>query len=848
MIKMKTLAIYAICSKIFLVSSMSMSSTSFQVIKPMELTQDGGYDHRNALFGLSPFGDVISAPLFYTESLFCEWQDHISFTTDVAKKLNGTFIAMIDRGFCNFLTKVENAQISGAAAVVIADNTCLCSDTDTGDCVSFESGGCEDSEPVMTTGSFGDGMDISIPSLLLSKKDADSIKAELLGNGTVDIEISFELPTSDYVNYELWIDITSDNWDGLVIESFKQLAVAFGNRTRFVPKMYMYDGASSGCYGEGSGCYNLCTNNGRYCAKDPDNDLMNGVSGSDVVRENLRITCIWKVYGEADGIGEKWFDYLALFKLKCRLFDQGCVDRVLLNLDMDVERIENCMEDSGPIREDVSNTILDGMIADKVKRDIQLLPAIFVNDQQIYGSFSRSNAFLAICASFSDDVRNDINGSSICQTCRYGTEEGVETCLFNKFGDYGYKLDDYYYKDAADDDDYSYISYNDYNENEDDEEFDEYDYNYYDSDRDDMIGSMFESAMDSDLFDSIEQECGDNALVGSFMNPEIFEADVFSDAMKDAFKKDHEFCTPYAEKQLWTAIEEFDTCSGWDLVQGIESFPSFIVGSLQRCVGYVVETDFTYNDDYNMREELIVKSELQCVRDIFMGNNPMGWLLRDIFTHSDKFCGCFDELYTVIPSCTIDKWPMQLSGKDIQSNACAIQQGCQVVDELCKDIFSMLDNCLPLPTDILLNEDQMCSTRSGCNLEEYDTSLAAVVGFIGGAPLPSACVRVYQDSPLKETNILERYDGFVKNCTDGKALIWKRSKPRTKVLKESNQGLSSFWFGSLLGLLVSFTVFLLGFAFSEMRKGNWLKTEPTPQKKTKSTDSEITENTTGVMS
>eukprot|EP00592_Proboscia_alata_P006849 CAMPEP_0194358108 /NCGR_PEP_ID=MMETSP0174-20130528/5440_1 /TAXON_ID=216777 /ORGANISM="Proboscia alata, Strain PI-D3" /LENGTH=831 /DNA_ID=CAMNT_0039128345 /DNA_START=100 /DNA_END=2595 /DNA_ORIENTATION=+ len=831
---MKTLAIYAVCSKMFLVSSMSMSSTIFQVIKPTELTQDGGYDHRNALFGLSPFGDVISAPLFYTESLFCEWQDHISFTTDVAKKLNGTFIAMIDRGGCAFLTKVENAQISGAAAVVIADNTCLCSDTDTGNCVSVGGGGCEVIGPVMAAGGLGDGMDISIPSLLLTKKDADSIKAELLGNDTVDIEISFELPTSDYVNYEMWIDITSDIWNGLVIENFKSLVVAFGNRTRFVPKMYIYDGASSGCYGEGSNCDNLCTNNGRYCASDPDNDLSYGVSGSDVVRENLRITCIWKVYGEADGIGEKWFDYLTLFKRRCGLYDQDCVDRVLLNLDMDSERIENCMEDSGPIREDVSNAILDGMIADKVKRDIQLLPAIFVNDQQIYGSLSRSNVFLAICASFSDDIRNDINESSICQTCRYGTEEGVETCLSNKFD--GLKLGDYDY---------------DYNENEYDEEFDEYAYTYdgYDSDNDDMIGSMFENAIDSDLFDSIEQECGDNALVGSFMNPDIFDADVFSDAMKDAFKKDHEVCTPYAEKQLWTAIEEFDTCSGWDLVQGIESFPSFIVGSLQRCVGYVVETEFDdQKNDYYIREQLVVKSELQCVRDIFMGNNPMGWLLRDIFTHSDKFCSCFDELYTVIPSCTIDKWPMQLSGKDIQSNACTIRQGCQVVDELCKDIFSMLDNCLPLPTDILLNEDQVCSTRSSCDLEKYDTSLAAVVGFIGGAPLPSACVRVYQDSPLKETNILERYDGFVKNCTDGKALIWKRSKPRTKVLKESNQGLSSFWFGGLLGLLVSFTVFLLGFTLFEMRKGNWLRTEPPPQKKAKSTDSEITENTTGVLS
>lgn len=40
------------------------------------------------------------------------------------------FALLIDRGDCHFVAKVRNAQHAGARAVIIADNTCLCSDTD----------------------------------------------------------------------------------------------------------------------------------------------------------------------------------------------------------------------------------------------------------------------------------------------------------------------------------------------------------------------------------------------------------------------------------------------------------------------------------------------------------------------------------------------------------------------------------------------------------------------------------------------------------------------------------------------------------------------------------------------
>jgi hypothetical protein len=74
--------------------------------------------------------------------------------------------------------KVRNAQRSGAAGVIIADNTCLCSDVE---CIeASDNPTCETSEPIMADD--GSGSDISIPSFLMFKHDAD--KGKTYGRST----------------------------------------------------------------------------------------------------------------------------------------------------------------------------------------------------------------------------------------------------------------------------------------------------------------------------------------------------------------------------------------------------------------------------------------------------------------------------------------------------------------------------------------------------------------------------------------------------------------------------------------------------------------------------------------
>jgi hypothetical protein len=100
------------------------------------------------------------------------------------------------------------------------------------------------------------------------KVDADKVKDELTQNQPVQLEMSWKLPNPDNrVEYDLWT-VPKDPASQDFLSTFKPLAVALGDRAYFTPHQYIYDGVRSHCQGnDGENfCYNLCTNNGRYCA------------------------------------------------------------------------------------------------------------------------------------------------------------------------------------------------------------------------------------------------------------------------------------------------------------------------------------------------------------------------------------------------------------------------------------------------------------------------------------------------------------------------------------------------------------------------------------------------------
>jgi len=399
----------------------STISSKFQIHLPQTLVKQGGYDHREALFGVPPYGGSIQQNLYYADSDLCSPNVNTrgGFPTRGTDKTGmlpwpSPYILMVDRGGCTFVNKVRNAQRSGAAGVIIADNTCLCSAVDS--CTSTAGVACETREPIMADD--GSGSDISIPSFLIFKQDADPIIAEMKANHVVRVEMSWSLPNPDArVEYELWTTPT-DTVSREFQRQFKEAAIALDSHAYFTPHMYIYDGLKSGCQdskGENQ-CYNLCTNNGRYCATDPDNDLDKGISGADVVKESLRRHCIWKLYGENNGIGKEWWDYVNEFMFRCdnEMFfaNDECANDCFSHANIEPGKIDSCMKDSGGLEGDNTNTILEVQLADKDASGVVILPAAYVNSVPIRGSLEFATIFKAICAGY-------VKGSepAVCKKC-----------------------------------------------------------------------------------------------------------------------------------------------------------------------------------------------------------------------------------------------------------------------------------------------------------------------------------------------------------------------------------------------------------------------------------------------
>jgi len=318
--------------------------------------------------------------------------------------------------------------MAGASGVVIADHKCLCSDEA---CKKeYGSDDCEGNEPIMADDGSGGG--ITIPAFLMTRTDADKVKVQLKDNHPVKMEMKWNLPSAeDRVEYELW-SVPADPVSREFLVEFKNIAEKFGKKAQLTPRMYIFDGLRTHCQSQDGEnyCANLCTNNGRYCATDPDDDLDRGISGADVVTESLRRLCIWDHYGKDDGVGQPWWAYVAEFDKRCTRKNfftrEECIQDVYDHSGIDKEKIDRCMSNSGGLVGDGANTFLEEELGMQRRRGVVVLPTAFVNTAPLRGELTASNVFNAICAGFSESTSPEI--CSQCSGCN-----NVTTCLSNGY-------------------------------------------------------------------------------------------------------------------------------------------------------------------------------------------------------------------------------------------------------------------------------------------------------------------------------------------------------------------------------------------------------------------------------
>ena len=319
---------------------------------------------------------------------------------------------------------MRNAQQAGAAGVLIANTHCLCSDKD---CHSSQGGYCDHEEPSMADD--GSGSDISIPAFLVFKQDADKIKDMLRQNVHVLVEMAWRLPTyGDTVSFDLW-NVPTDVISRDFFQSFEKAAEMLLSQggLEFTPHIYLLNRWERVCQSNTNGerwCETGCTNNGRYCALDPDHDVTRGISGANVVEEGLRRICIWNEYKDRSNRGMEWWRYMSIFTRHCETPSQftnsECIARSFQEAGIQKDLIDNCMRNSGGTTADAENVILEAQL--KSSAEIIVFPTTKINGAELRGRLSVSGVFSAICTAFDSESK-----PAVCQQCEQCGD--VDTCI-----------------------------------------------------------------------------------------------------------------------------------------------------------------------------------------------------------------------------------------------------------------------------------------------------------------------------------------------------------------------------------------------------------------------------------
>ncbi|KAF0918607.1 hypothetical protein E2562_025191 [Oryza meyeriana var. granulata] len=307
-----------------------------------------------------------------------------------------TFL-LVDRGDCFFTKKAWNAQNAGAAAILVADDK---------------------TEPLITmdtpeeSGNTDYLENITIPSALITKSFGDKLKKAIDNGDMVNVNLDWResLPHPDErVEYEFWTNSNDEcgpKCDSQIdfVKSFKGAAQVLEKKgyTQFTPHYITWYCPDSFILSKQ--CKSQCINHGRYCAPDPEQDFSKGYDGKDVVIQNLRQVCVYKIAKE-NGKPWLWWDYVTDFAIRCPMkekkYTKECADGVIKSLGLDHKAIDKCIGDPDADKENpVLKAEQDSQIGKGSRGDVTILPTLVINNRQYRGKLDKGAVLKAICAGF----------------------------------------------------------------------------------------------------------------------------------------------------------------------------------------------------------------------------------------------------------------------------------------------------------------------------------------------------------------------------------------------------------------------------------------------------------------
>ena len=231
---------------------------------------------------------------------------------------------------CYFIKKAWNAQNAGAAAILVADDK---------------------DEPLITMDTLEESgranylENITIPSALITKSFGDRLKKAIDNGDMINVNLDWReaLPHPDeHVEYEFWTNSNDEcgpKCDSQIdfVKSFKGAVQVLEKKgyTQFTPHYITWYCPEAFILSKQ--CKSQCINHGRYCAPDPEQDFSKGYDGKDVVVQNLRQVCVFKVAKEHKKPWLGW-DYVTNFVIRCPMkekkYTKECADGVIKSFGM----------------------------------------------------------------------------------------------------------------------------------------------------------------------------------------------------------------------------------------------------------------------------------------------------------------------------------------------------------------------------------------------------------------------------------------------------------------------------------------------------------------------------------
>ncbi|WOK94409.1 vacuolar-sorting receptor 4-like [Canna indica] len=399
-----------------------VEKNSLMVTSPPELR--GRHDSAIANFGIPQYGGSMAGAVVYPRNnvMACDpFPGTRPFKTNPGAP--PTFL-LVQRGDCHFAKKVWNAQKAGASAVLVIDDK---------------------DEPLITMDLPSDDdeaaqyiQNLTIPSALIDKRSGEQLKEAVRSGDMVHVNLDWSEAVphpDDRVEYELWTNSNDEcgvKCDMLIdfLKEFKGAAQLLeqGGYTQFTPRYVTWYCPEAFIISRQ--CKSQCINRGRYCAPDPEENFSTGYEGKDVVMENLRRLCVFKVANETKRPWI-WWDYVTDFTIRCPMkdkkFNKECADNVMKSLaGLDVNKIDQCM---GNPDDDNEHPILkeeqDAQVGTGSRGDVTIMPTLIVNNRQYRGKLDKKAILKAICAGFEETTE-----PAVCLSDDIETNE----CLNNNGG------------------------------------------------------------------------------------------------------------------------------------------------------------------------------------------------------------------------------------------------------------------------------------------------------------------------------------------------------------------------------------------------------------------------------